>query len=254
MIPGTIRETVGQGVELDEWSLGRDGWKTSNRSTGATVLAQNGKPVAQFHTFVSVRPDVRSEIAALRSRGLALQILSGDQTDKVKNLAAALDLPAGCGLGELTPQAKAAWLQEHDREDTLMLGDGANDSLAFDAAYCRGTPIIHRDILAQKADFYYLGQGIGGIRALFEINALRRGTEIAILTFSVFYNLLAVGFAVTGHINPLIAAILMPANSVLTLLVVSLGMQPAFKRKKAPLAEQTGPKVVVGPGFEPGKA
>ena len=48
-----------------------------------------------------------------------------------------------------------------------MLGDGVNDSLAFERAMCRGTPVIHRGALEQKADFYYLGRGIGGIRALF---------------------------------------------------------------------------------------
>jgi len=79
-----------------------------------------------------------------------------------------------------------------------------------------------------KADFYYLGRGIGGIRALFEINAVRRRTQGAILVFSVLYNLLAVGFAVAGWMNPLVAAILMPVNSLLTLAIVTGGMRPAF--------------------------
>ena len=88
--------------------------------------------------------------------------------------------------------------------------------------------VIHRGLLEQKADFYYLGRGIGGIRALFEINAVRRRTQVAILVFSVLYNLLAVGFAVAGWINPLVAAVLMPVNSLLTLAIVTGGMRPAF--------------------------
>ena len=74
-----------------------------------------------------------------------------------------------------------------------MLGDGANDSLAFDRALCRGTPVIHRGLLEKKADFYYLGRGIGGIRALFAIDAIRHRTQSVVLVFSVVYNVLAVG-------------------------------------------------------------
>ena len=110
-----------------------------------------------------------------------------------------------------------------------MLGDGANDSLAFDLALCRGTPVIHRGILERKADFYYLGRGIGGLRALFEVNAIRRRTQQAVLIFSVTYNVLAVGLAVVGRMNPLVAAALMPINSLLTLALVTGGMRGALR-------------------------
>jgi Cu2+-exporting ATPase len=109
-----------------------------------------------------------------------------------------------------------------------MLGDGANDSLAFDQALCRGTPVIHRGVLEQKSDFYYLGRGIDGIRAMFEVNTVRTRTQTRILVFSVAYNLLAVGLAVAGHMNPLVAAIMMPINSILTLLIVTGGMRSVF--------------------------
>ncbi|MCF7687171.1 MAG: heavy metal translocating P-type ATPase metal-binding domain-containing protein [Cephaloticoccus sp.] len=256
-LPGQVRETVGQGIELGPWSLGRSGWKCALSPEPGTVLVHEGSVVARFEIHDTVRPDVTAELAALAARGLSLHILSGDQGEKVQALVQSLGLPALHGHGGMTPQDKADWLKQADQRDTLMLGDGANDSLAFDSAFCRGTPVIHRGILEQKADFYYLGQGIGGIRALFEINAIRRRTEFAILVFSVLYNLIAVGLAVAGLINPLVAAVLMPANSLLTLAVVTIGMKPAFVRpwhKKTPLAGQGGFKVVVGPGFEPGKA
>ncbi|MEO6567994.1 MAG: hypothetical protein ABIO94_04465 [Opitutaceae bacterium] len=112
-----------------------------------------------------------------------------------------------------------------------MLGDGANGSLAFDRALCRGTPVIQGGVLQNKADFYYLGQGIGGIRTLFEVNFIRRRTHGTILAFSIVYNLCAVGLAAAGRVNPLIAATLMPINSLLTLAIVTWGMRGV--RKKA---------------------
>ena len=229
-LAGEVREKVACGVELGGWSLGRAGWRSPADSTGATILARDGSVVAAFRFADTVRADAKGEVAALKSRGFSIHILSGDRREKVNALASELGLPSGSGMGDLSPQEKAAWFAGDRAGDSLMLGDGANDSLAFDRALCRGTPVIHRGLLEQKADFYYLGRGIGGIRALFEVDAVRRRTQTVILVFSVAYNLLAVGLAVAGKMNPLIAAILMPVNSLTTLAIVTSGMRSVFRR------------------------
>jgi Cu2+-exporting ATPase len=166
----------------------------------------------------------------LENRGLSVAILSGDRVGKVAKLARELGLEPGRAVGELTPVQKAEWLARYAPDDALMLGDGANDSLAFERALCRGTPVIHRGVLERKADFYYLGRGIGGVRALFAVDAIRRRTQQGILGFSIVYNLLAVGLAVAGRMNPLVAAALMPINSLVTLAWVTVGMRAAFRR------------------------
>jgi Cu2+-exporting ATPase len=80
-------------------------------------------------------------------------------------------------------------------------------------------------VLGSKADFYYLGQGIGGVRALFEVDDARRRTQAALLVFMVAYNLTAVGLAASGHMNPLFAAVLMPLSSAATLAIVWMGLR-----------------------------
>ncbi len=243
--PPSVHEVTGQGVHFTSpdglsWSLGRPGWRPASSTdrhpsidipadaTG-TEFVCDGRILARFHFSDTARPDARHEIAALRSLGFSTHILSGDRTSKVTALATELGLPADHAHGELTPAEKSAWFERHDRRDTLMLGDGANDSLAFDRAWCRGTPVIHRGVLERKADFYYLGRGIGGLRSLFGVNHLRRRTQITVLVFSVAYNALAVGLAVAGHMNPIVAAVLMPINSLITLALVTGGMRPAFR-------------------------
>jgi len=237
VLPGQVTEIVGQGVTLDAaghcWRLGRAAWAAPlnliPEVTGtSTLFTRDSEVVAHFHFTDTARPDARSELAELRWLGYDTFILSGDHHAKVSALAEELGLPAAQAIGELTPQGKAAWLDAHDASASLMLGDGANDSLAFDHALCRGTPVIHRGHLAQKADFYYLGRGIGGLRALISINTVRRRTQRMLLVFSIAYNVLAVGLAVAGRINPLIAAILMPLNSLLTLALVTAGMRRVF--------------------------
>jgi Cu2+-exporting ATPase len=239
-MPGYIRETIGYGVELGPWSLGRPHWRgrpmddlhvlrEKTAGDAGTVLAFGAEVIAEFFFSDATRADAQTEIAALGARGLATYILSGDRQSKVAALADTLGIPPHRAFGEFTPKDKAAWIDVHGAGEALMLGDGANDSLAFDRALCRGTPVVHRGILERKADFYYLGRGIGGLRALFEVNALRRRTQRAVLVFSIAYNLLAVGLAVAGRMNPLVAAALMPINSLLTLVLVTMGMRRAFR-------------------------
>jgi len=225
---GTIKETVGQGVAIGQWSLGRAGWSDTGAEDGRTVLAWGGETVARFEFSDEARGDAKQEIEALRGDGFETFILSGDQTEKVAAMARSIGIPPDNAYGNQTPQGKAAWLREHGAEDALMLGDGANDSLAFDAARCRGTPVIHRGVLEQKADFYYLGKGLGGVRALFQVNTVRRQTQRFLLIFMIAYNAIAVSLAVAGLMNPLFAAVLMPLSSLATLAIVGVGMRRAW--------------------------
>jgi len=251
---GDLTEEPGLGVILRNrdggWTLGRPGWKNwragslhpasnemkSDQAGGIsdpalqdvthdTEFACDGVVLARFRFTDAVRTDAAAEIAALRARGLEAFILSGDRRAKVDLMTSSLGLRPDHGLAEATPQEKADWLGRNDARDTLMLGDGANDSLAFDAAFARGTPVIHRGVLEGKADFYYLGRGLAGIRRLFEVNDARRRTQAWLLAFSVAYNLLAVGLAVAGRMSPLLAAVLMPASSLVTLAIVAGGMR-----------------------------
>ena len=231
LLAGEVRETVGFGLELGPWTLGRADWKGGEGDPvrgGTTDLAFSGRVVARFSFVDAARPDARAEIRELQQEGFSVHILSGDAGAKVQRLAAELDIPADHALGDLSPSEKAEWIGRQGANDALMLGDGANDSLAFDRALCRGTPVVHRGLLERKADFYYLGRGIGGIRELFRVGAVRRRTQMTVLVFSVAYNAVAVGLAVTGRMNPLVAAVLMPANSLVTLALVSGGMRRAF--------------------------
>ena len=257
-LAGEVREEVGQGVKIGAWALGRAEWAVFGESEdvdeeketdecnllsdkldrageagdraggGEVVLARGGREEARFSFADTARGDARGELGELMRRGLQVVVLSGDRKEKVAALVRELGLPADNGYAEMSPREKAEWLAQHD--NALMLGDGANDSLAFDRALCRGTPAVHRGVLERKADFYYLGRGIAGIRGLFEINDARHRTQVALLVFMIGYNLLAVGMAVSGRMNPLIAAILMPASSLATLAIVGWGMRGVWRR------------------------
>jgi Cu2+-exporting ATPase len=240
------------------WSLGRPDWRPAPfaRSTsiptpgmaasltppggntgppptlGAdTLLCCDGVAVAAFTFGEEARPDAADELARFRRQGFALDILSGDRPDKVQALALALGIPSAHAHARLSPEEKARWITSHT-PDALFLGDGANDSLAFDAALVRGTPAVERGLLAEKADFYFLSRGLRPVGALFEIARLRRRAVRAAFLFALGYNILVVAFSLAGYMSPLLAAILMPLSSAVTLLIVSVH----FRGLSSPLA------------------
>lgn len=220
-----FRELPGKGLEYADrdhlWRLGRPGWASDDTEIDGTVLSENGRVCAIFQTGEFIRADAREECQRLMQRGYSIYILSGDRQERVSALTTALGLPPEAGRGGLEPTEKADTVRQLDDRDTLMIGDGANDSLAFDLAWCRGTPAIDTGLLEHKADFFFLGSYLEGIRRLLEIGKVRDRAIHSVLIFTITYNLIALTLCLIGLMSPLIAAILMPTSSVLSLSIVA---------------------------------
>jgi Cu2+-exporting ATPase len=224
-----VSETVGMGLEARHpttgavWRLGRPEWalwpvNSETPLESHTVLSCEGRFVAGFQFEEALRTDAAEELHHLQAAGLNIQILSGDHSTRVAGITHQLGLPTTVAVGGLTPQGKADWLRAHKASsDTLMIGDGANDSLAFEESLCCGTPAVDRGLLEHKADFFYLGRGLRGVRLLLEAAAQKERTTKAVLYFTTTYNVIAVALALAGRMHPLLAAILMPLSSVATI-------------------------------------
>ena len=221
-----ITELPGKGIKAITpegiWRLGRTEWACSDDASSSPdreadcLLTLNGDVLAAFQLVEEARADARREIERWQADGFEVHVLSGDRPEKVRSLAQSLGLPSERALGGLSPDDKATWIRHHDERDTLMIGDGANDSLAFDATWCRGTPAVDRGVLEQKADFYFLGKGIDGIRRLFQTSEKRARTLRRVFAFTVIYNAITLTLCLAGKMNPLIAAIVMPLSSLIS--------------------------------------
>ncbi len=227
---GPPQEAIGLGLEMDydssTWRLGRPEW-SSPGSAGETIFTRDGQVLANFQFGEEARADAREEVNALEKGGCRVFILSGDRRAKVETMADHLGIARERCQAEMSPDQKADWVRRFDAHDTLYVGDGANDSLAFDAAWCSGTPAIDRGLLEQKADFYFLGRGLGGVRALLQIAAARRHIARAVVGFAIAYNAIVILLSLAGKMNPLLAAVLMPASSLVSLAIVVVGLSCA---------------------------
>ncbi|MCB1212240.1 MAG: HAD family hydrolase, partial [Verrucomicrobiales bacterium] len=220
-LDGEVSEKVGQGLSLRTpenhvWTLGRP----ADPESADAELRLDGDFVAGFAFTDSLRPETATEFAELKRRGIVLRLLSGDRHEKVEKIAQVLGLSADDWQAALTPAAKAEWVADHSGATTLYIGDGANDSLAFDEACCAGSPITGRSFLEQKADFFFLGHNLRFVSLLMDVARTHRRAVHGVFFLSTSYNLITVVAGLAGMLSPLGAAVLMPLSSVATLSLV----------------------------------
>ncbi len=232
VLDAEVVETPGQGLHFEQngvvWALNR-----SKDGSADAVFTRDGAEEASFRFHDALRGESSDEVRLLTQRGLRISILSGDREPKVAAIAAQLGLGRDQWLHSLTPDEKAVWIAAHDPLGTLYIGDGANDSLAFDAASCAGSPVTGRSFLEHKADFYFLGHSMRFMSSLLDIAATHRRAVHAVFGFSVTYNIVTATMGLFGHLSPLLAAILMPLSSVATLSIVALTFRADKKRDLA---------------------
>ena len=231
-----VREVSGQGLvwtnERGEWRLGRLAFAVPDESggqpiPGSSFFSLDGRRIISISCIEDLKHDAADEVARLLDSGYEVHLLSGDELARVEQIADRLGLQADRVRGGLTPETKAEMVVELDDEDTLMVGDGLNDSPSFDRAWCAATPAIDRAVLPHKADFYYLGDGVSAVRRALSAARKLRTVQHGNLVFAAIYNLGAVGLCLGGLVTPVVAAVLMPLSSVsvvgLTILRLSRG-------------------------------
>jgi len=223
-----VRELAGKGLEVTvgghTYRLGAPSWAAKARDAAVpadVVLAEDGRVLAAIVTGEELRSDAAAEVVALAREGYEPYVLSGDSPEATRAMAAACGVCADHAFGARTPEGKAAWLRELGPAKTLFVGDGINDSLVAEEAYCAGTPAIDRPFMAARSDFYFVAPGLRPIRA-----ALRTAKRLARvvrtnLAIAIFYNAITVGLAVAGHMTPLWCAVLMPVSSLSTVLATT---------------------------------
>lgn len=226
-----VHEVTGRGMSMTRggrcYRLGAPFWvaEGDTRVTDADVVfGVDTEVLAALRTRETTRSDVGAQMARFSREGFKTFVLSGDAEPKVRAFARTIGVPEAHAIGDQTPMSKAEWLSAHQPETTLMVGDGINDSLAVERTLCAGTPAVDRPFMPSKSDFYVTTPGIAPIglalrasRALAQI--IRRNLVLAVL-----YNVSAVALAWAGLMQPWIAAVLMPASSLLILAHTSAGL------------------------------
>lgn len=182
-----------------------------SRGDSVVLAVADGAPVAALIMRDQIRQDTPAALDRMRAMGLSLAVESGDHPQVVAEIASRLGI--GEAVGGASPEDKAAAVTGASAL-TAMVGDGINDAPALRQAEVGIAIAGGAEAALQVADVYLTRPGLATVADVFE--GARRTFKIIRrnLAFSLVYNVLFATLALTGHITPLAAAILMPISSL----------------------------------------
>lgn len=225
-----FRETPGQGVVGIVYGaqihLGRREFvSASSDEDQATPLLQadnrhsvhlsiDGTYRGAFKLGSMYRVGLADALAEL-GKTFELSVLTGDTPREERRLRELLGEKASLVFNQLPHQKREYVEQLRSRgRRVLMLGDGLNDAGALASADVGIAVTEDTSAFAPACDgILHSGQLERLGRFLRSSRAARR-VVYASFAISVAYNIIGLSFAATGHLSPLVSAILMPVSSV----------------------------------------
>jgi Cu2+-exporting ATPase len=181
------------------------------------LLGDANGPLAWFGLVDEIRPGAKQLVGALISSGISVELVSGDQSGAVAQLAQEL------GITQFTagakPDEKLAHLQAaQQRGDVvLMLGDGVNDVPILSGADISIAMASASDLAQTRADAVLLNERLDVLSNAVQLAHRTQGIIRQNLRFSLTYNALAIPLAAAGFVAPWMAAIGMTASSLVVI-------------------------------------
>ena len=171
----------------------------------------------------SVRPDAAANLKRLRALGFELHVLSGDHQQVVDAVAAELGVPFVSAQGGAGPESKLSLISELRQrgQRVFMVGDGVNDAAAMAAANVGIAVHGGAEACLAAADVFTTRPGLEPV--LLAAEGARRAVRVIRggIALSLAYNLVGIVLAVTGRLDPLLAAVLMPLSSITVVTLAS---------------------------------
>lgn len=185
-----------------------------NQGKTALLMAVDRKAAGVIAVSDPVRETSVSAIAELKSLGIEVQMVTGDNPLTAKAIAEQIGVE--CVTAGVLPEGKAEAVQKAKKGGmtVAMVGDGINDAPALAAADVSFAMGGGTDIAMESGDVVLVG---GDISALSSAVRLSRATMRKIrqnLFWAFFYNCIGIPIAALGLLSPLFAGAAMAFSSV----------------------------------------
>ncbi len=176
-------------------------------------VAINDIQKGYFEIGTSIRPGINKLISSLGTKVKAL--LSGDGAGEQGRMQSVFSEGTLLKFSQ-TPHDKLHFVSELQSKGhkVMMLGDGLNDSGALKQSNVGLALADDTGVFTPSCDGILNGTQLEKLDVFIDLSKSALTVLKISLGISLLYNVLGLSFAVTGHLTPLVAAILMPISSI----------------------------------------
>ncbi len=192
--------------------------KIQMSSKKAVYLFANDELKAIFFLNDPIKVDAKKSIEKLSLRGKKIVLLSGDESNTVNEVAHSLGIKTA--LSNQLPEQKLAYLKSLQQAGhcVVMVGDGINDAPVLAAADIAMSMSSGTDLASASADFIVKSSLTQPIVDVLDLSSKMNAIIKQNFAWAIAYNLVAIPFAVSGLIQPWLAAVGMSLSSLVVVI------------------------------------
>lgn len=193
-------------------SAAYNGQKSRNLET-AVYISRNGEFLGRFIFKNEYRENLKNLFKKLSS--YQVFILSGDNSSEEHQLKELIPNYKAMAFNQY-PEDKLNYIQDLQSQNlrVAMIGDGLNDAGALKQSNVGIAIADDSNSFTPSSDVIMNGEKVVTLDRY--LNVCKGSIKIVKMTFiiSFLYNIVGLSYAVTGHMHPLFAALIMPASSI----------------------------------------
>jgi len=216
----------------------------SGRAVSEVYMSVDGKPAAVFRFGDTLRASSAALVQALKNKGIAVSLISGDGGPAAQNVAGELGITDA--HGGMRPEEKAEFVNSMKSRgfQVAMVGDGINDVPALASADLGIAVHSGRQIGREASAITLMGNEPRQILDFYALAGNVTRTIRQNLIFSFIYNTVSIPIAMSGLLNPLVAVTAMMLSSLsVTGNTLLLSIRAEKRREKRQAKETKGEAV-----------
>ncbi len=190
------------------------GQESASQTLNTSVYVSANEEIKGRFVFKNQYREGVSELFQELQKTMELGILSGDNDGEKSRLQTILPSNAKIAFNQ-KPEDKLNFIRDLQKShEVLMVGDGLNDAGALAQSNVGIAVSENINVFSPACDGILDAQALQRLPLFIQLS--RKAISIIKISFllSLCYNLVGLYFAVTGQLQPVIAAILMPLSSI----------------------------------------
>lgn len=199
--------------------------KDSEIKQTRVYISINGEVKGKYEFTNQYRKGLKQVVDALKE--YKLSILSGDNDSEKENLSKIFPVETQF-LFDQSPEMKLEYIKEQqERHKVLMFGDGLNDAGAIQQSDVG--LVLTEDVnnFSPSCDAIVQSDSFSAFPAFLRFSKISIRLIWTAFIISFLYNVIGLSFAVTGNLEPVVAAILMPISSISIVIFATLSTRLA---------------------------